>query len=169
MKAEKADEWDRAARWPLASATPPPLCSPLSALTPSGDGLSGVSPKFIESWTPMLGFPLVPLAPLNPLPFPVTLSQVEDVVATSNMVQDIQSHHLPPPPLSSSLSPPSLEMAIDDIEDSSSPSSSQATSYIPWVISHLVPTSGLLLVWRTWLTDTLRNEVPAVTTDAVSP
>jgi hypothetical protein len=52
-------------------------------------------------------------------------------------------------------------MAIDEIEDPSSPFSSRATSYTLWVESHLAPTSGSPLVWRTWLADTLWNEVPA--------
>jgi hypothetical protein len=86
IEASKGQDRDQAARRPLASATPPPSLSPLSALTPSvGLGSSGVSPNFMESWTPTPGLPLVPLAPLNPLPSPVTLSQVEDVVTTSDM------------------------------------------------------------------------------------
>jgi hypothetical protein len=87
MEAGKADERDQATRWPLALATPPPLLSPLSTLIPSvGPGSSHVSSKFVESRTLMLGLPPVPLAPLNPLPSLVTLLQVEDVVATSDMV-----------------------------------------------------------------------------------
>jgi hypothetical protein len=135
MEAAKADEWDWAAWRPLALASPPPLLSPLSALTPSGIGPSDVSPELVESWTLTLGFSLVPLAPLNPLPSPVTLSQVEDIITTSDMVWEIQSHHLPPPSLSSSVSPPSSEMAVDEVKDSSAPSSSQAMSYMPWVVS----------------------------------
>ena len=92
---------------------------PLSALTPSaGPGSSGMSPEFVESRTPTPGLPPVPLAPLNPLPSPVTLLQVEDVVATSNMVQELHSCHHPPPLLSSFNLPPSLEMAVDEAKDS---------------------------------------------------
>jgi hypothetical protein len=118
QKSEKADKWDWAARWPPALATPPPSLSPLSALTPSlGPGSSHVSPEFVASRTLTPGLPLVPLAPLNPLPSPVTLSQVKDVVTTSDMVQDLHSCHLPPPLLSSFNLPPSLEMAVDEAKD----------------------------------------------------
>jgi hypothetical protein len=118
IKAAKAQDWDQATRWPPASATPPALLSPLSALTPSmGPGSSGMSPEFMELRTPMPGLPPVPLAPLNPLPSPVALSQVEDVVAMSDMVRELHSCHHPPPSLSFSNSLSSSKMAID-VEDS---------------------------------------------------
>jgi hypothetical protein len=72
------------------------------------------------------------------------LSQVEDVLATSNIVQEIHSHHLPPAPLSALSSPPSSAMVIDDDTDPS-PTQSCATSYTSWVDTHPVPTSGLPL------------------------
>jgi hypothetical protein len=160
LKAGKALDRDQAARWPLASATPPALLSPLSALNPSvGPGSSGVSPEFVESWTPMPGLPLVPLAPLNPLPSPITLSQVEDVVATSDMVWELHSRHHPPPSLSSSDSPSSSEMAID--AEDSSVTWSRASSFDPWTETHLAPSIGDSQdAWTTWLDDALRNGVP---------
>jgi hypothetical protein len=160
MEAGKADEWDQATRQPLASATPPPLLSPLSALTPStGPGSSGMSPKFVESRTLMPGLPPVPLAPLNPLPSPVTLSQVEDVVTTSDMVQKLHSCHHPSPSLSSSDLPSSSEMAID-VEDSSV-NRSCASSFDPWTKTHPAPSiSDSQDAWTTWLDDALCNGVP---------
>jgi hypothetical protein len=87
MKVAKVHRQNLKALWPLALATPSPSLSPLSALPPSlGVGSSHISPEFIESWTPMPGLPPVLLAPLNPLPSLVTLLQVKDVLATSEMV-----------------------------------------------------------------------------------
>jgi hypothetical protein len=149
-------------------ALPPPAwaSSPLSLLSPlptqplpQGAGSSYVSPEFMDSQTPMPGPPPVPLAPLNPLPSPVTLSQVEDVLATSDMVWEINSRHLPPAPLSAPSSPPSFEMAVD-VDADPSPTQSRATSYTSWVNTHLAPTSGSPLQWTTWLGDALWNEVP---------
>jgi hypothetical protein len=82
----------------------------------------------MDSRTPMPGLPPVPLAPLNPLPSPVTLSQVEDVLATSDMVWEIHSRHLPPAPLSAPSLPPSFEMAVD-VNADPSPTQSCTTSY----------------------------------------
>jgi hypothetical protein len=101
----------------------------------------------------------VPMAPLNPLPSLVTLSQVEDVVATSDMVQDLQSHHHPPPSISSFDSPSSSEMAID-VEDSSV-IQSRASSFDPWTETHPAPFIGDSQdAWTTWLDDALQNGVP---------
>ena len=159
IEAGKAQEQDWAARQPPASATPPPLLSPLSALTPSmGPGSSHLSPEFVESRTLMPGFPLVPLAPLNPLPSLVTLSQVEDIVATSDMVWELHSHHHPPPSLSSSDSTSSSKMAIN----AKNPlvNRSCATSFNPWTETHPVPPIDRTLdAWRTWLDDALCNGV----------
>ena len=94
IDAGKALDWDYAAKRRMVSTTPPPHLSPLPPLTASADGQSsGVSPEFVASRTLMPGLPPVPLAPLNPLPSPVTLSQVEDMVATSDLVRDLQSCH----------------------------------------------------------------------------
>jgi hypothetical protein len=135
IKAGKALDQDQAARRPAALATPPPLLSPLPPLTPSaGPGSSGVSPEFVESRTPTPGLPPVPLAPLNPLPSPVTLSQVED------MVRDLQSRHPPPPSFSSSDLPSSLEMAIN--VEASSVIQSRASSFDPWTETHPAPSIG---------------------------
>jgi hypothetical protein len=132
---------------------------PLSALTPSaGPGSSGVSPKFMESRTPTPGLPPVPLAPLNPLPSPVTLSQVEDIVATSDMVRELHSRHHPPS-LSSSDLPSSSEMAVD-VEDPSI-IRSRASSFDPWTESHPVPSIGDSRdAWSTWLDGAVQNGVP---------
>jgi hypothetical protein len=133
MKAAKVHQRNLEVLWPPASATPPPSLSPLSALPPSQDaGSSHVSPKIVESWTPMPGLPPVPLAPLNPLPSLVTLSQVEDALVTSDMVQKIHSHYLPPAVLSAPSLPPSFEMAVDADADPS-PTQSRAMSYTLWV------------------------------------
>jgi hypothetical protein len=153
-------QWNLEALWPPALATPPLSHSPLSTLPPSqGAGSSHISPEFVESWTLTPGLPPVLLAPLNPLPSPVTLSQVEDVLTTSNLIREIHSCHLPPALLSTPSSPPSFEMAIDDDADPS-PTQSHATSYTLWVDTHPAPTSGSPLQWTTWLGDTLQNEVP---------
>jgi hypothetical protein len=132
---------------------------PLSALTPSaGPGSSGVSPKFMESRTPTPGLPPVPLAPLNPLPSPVTLSQVEDIVATSDMVRELHSRHHPPS-LSSSDLPSSSEMAVD-VEDPSL-NRSHASSFDPWTETHPAPPlDDSRYAWTTWLEDALDNGVP---------
>jgi hypothetical protein len=82
------------------------------------------------------------------------------MLATSDMIQEIHSRHLPPTPLSASSSPPSFDMAIDDDADPS-PTQSRATSYTSWVDTHPVPTSGLPLQWTIWLGDALWNKVPA--------
>jgi hypothetical protein len=161
MEAGKADEWDQATRQPLASATPPPLLSPLSALTPStGPGSSGMSPKFVESRTLMPGLPPVPLAPLNPLLSPVTLLQVKDTVTTSDMVWELHSCHHPPPSLSSSDLPSSLGMAVNEDEDSSV-NKSHASSFNPWMETHPVPSiTRSPNEWKTWLDSALHNGVP---------
>jgi hypothetical protein len=160
IEAGKVLDRDQAARWPLALATPPPSLSPLSALTPSaGPGSSYVSPEFVESWTPMPGLPLVPMAPLNPLPSPVTLPQVKDVVTMSDMVWELQSCYHPPTMLSSSDSPSSLEMAIN-VKDSSV-IRSRASSFDPWTETHPAPSIGDSRdAWMTWLDDALHNGVP---------
>jgi hypothetical protein len=161
MKAGKADEQDQAAIWPSALATLPPSLSPLSALTLSlGPGSSHVSPEYVESRTLTLGLPLVPLAPLNPLPSLVTLSQVEDVITISNMVWKLHSHHLLPPSLSSSDSPSSLWMAVDDNKDTLL-NKSHPSSFNPWTKSHLTPSiTGSPHKWETWLDSALHNGVP---------
>jgi hypothetical protein len=113
----KALKWDLAAMWPPAPATPPPALSPLLALTPSkSPGSLHVSLEFMASWSPMPGLPPEPMAPLNPLPSSVTLSQVEDVLAMSEMVRDLTSHHLPPS-LSTSFDSPSSSLMVVDVED----------------------------------------------------
>jgi hypothetical protein len=131
-------------------------------LTASADGQSsGVSPEFVASRTLMPGLPPVPLAPLNPLPSPVTLSQVEDMVATSDLVRDLQSRHPPPPSSSSFDSPPSSEMAID--VEASSDIWSRASSFDPWTETHPAPSIGDSRdAWLTWLDGAVQNGVPHV-------
>jgi hypothetical protein len=110
---------------------------------------------------PNAGFSPSALAPLNPLPSPVTLLQVEDVIATSDMVWELHSHHLPPPTLSFYGSPSSSEMAVDEVEESSLIKSC-ASSFDPWTESHPAPSiSGSLQEWETWLDDALDNRVLA--------
>jgi hypothetical protein len=79
--------------------------------------------------------------------------QVEDVVATSDMVRELHSRHHPPPSLSSS------EMAVDG-EDSLL-NRSHASSFNPWTETHPAPPlDGTRYAWTTWLEDTLDNGVP---------
>src|SRR6267142_1022708 len=80
----------------------------LPPLTPSLAPSLHVSLKLVVSWTPTqestpiealmpVGSPSVPLALINPLPSPVTLSQVEDILATSKMVRALQIQTPPHP------------------------------------------------------------------------
>jgi hypothetical protein len=138
-KAATVYKWNLAALRPPALASPPPSLSPLLALPPFlGTGSSHISPEFMESWTSMPGLPPVLLAPLNSLPSPVTLSQVEDVLATSEMVQDLASHHHSSPQLTSSNSPSSSSMVVD-IEEVPLDSRSHTLSFNLWMESHPAP------------------------------
>jgi hypothetical protein len=101
-----------------------------------GPGSSHMSPEFVELWTLTPGFPPVLLAPLNPLPSPVTLLQVEGTLTTSVMVWDLASCHHPSPSLSSSNSPLSSLMAVD-VENNSLDCMSHALSFNLWAESHL--------------------------------
>jgi len=87
---------------PFHSGKLPPL---MPSLAPS----LHMSLEFILSWTPTLeatpivalmpvGSPSMPLAPINPIPSPVTLGQVKDILATSEMVCTLQTW-TPSPPL----------------------------------------------------------------------
>jgi hypothetical protein len=153
---------------PVVDLLPPAWASsPFSAPSPlsplplfQGAGPSHVSPEFVVSRTPTPRPSPVPLVPLNPLPSPVTLSQVEDVIATSNMVWELNFRHLPSSPLSAPSSPPmfgDMEWAADPYP--SSQESSEA-SFNLWVPFHPAPTSGSPLQWRTWFDEALCNEVP---------
>jgi hypothetical protein len=84
----------------------------------------------------MLGLPSVPLVPLNPLPSSVTLLQVEDILAMSEMMWDLQSYHCPLPLLSSSNSPLSSLMVVDVKKDCLY-IRSHALSFNPWMKSYL--------------------------------
>jgi hypothetical protein len=101
-----------------------------------------------------------PLAPLNPLPSPVTLSQVEDVVATSDLVQELHSRYQPSSPLSAPSSPPmfrDMEWEADPYPNSRE---SSGAHFVSWVPSHPAPTDGgSPLRWKTWFGQALRNEV----------
>ena len=150
-------------RTTVASAPPsPPVSapSPLSPLPLSRAESSHVSPEFVVSRTPTPRPPPVPLAPLNPLPSPVTLSQVEDVVATSDMVRELHSRYQPSTPLSAPSSPP----IFGDMEWEADPypysRESSEAHFISWVPSHPAPTDGgSPLRWKTWFGEALRNEV----------
>jgi hypothetical protein len=149
---------------PVAPQPPsPPFStpSPLTPLPPSRVESSHVSPEFVVSRTPTPWPPPAPLAPLNPLPSPVMLSQVEDLVATSDMVRELHSRHQAPSPLSTPSSPP----LFGDMEWEADPyphlCESSESNFISWVPSHPAPTSGSPLEWRTWFGKALRNEVTA--------
>ena len=133
-----------------------PVLHPQITITES----SHVSPEFVVSRTPTPRPPPAPLAPLNPIPSPVTLSQVEDVVATSDMVRELHSRYQPSTPLSAPSSPPMFgDMEWEADPDPFSRESSEAR-FVLWVPSYPAPTDGgLLLRWKTWFADALRNEV----------
>jgi hypothetical protein len=148
---------------PVAPAPPsPPVSapSPLSPLPPSRAESSHVSPEFVVSRTPTPRPPPAPLAPLNPIPSPVTLSQVEDVVATSDMVRELHSRYHPSTPLSAPSSPPmfgDMEWEADPYPNSRE---SSEGLFVSWVSSHPAPTDGgSPLRWKTWFAGALRNEV----------
>jgi hypothetical protein len=148
---------------PVAPQPPsPPVSapSPLSPLPLSVAESSHVSPEFVVPRTPTPRPPPAPLAPLNPIPSPVTLSQVEDVVATSDMVRELHSRYQPSTPLSAPSSPPMFgDMEWEADPDPFSRESSKAR-FVLWVPSYPAPTDGgLLLRWKTWFADALRNEV----------
>jgi hypothetical protein len=145
---------------PVAPSPPVSVPSPLSPLPLSRAESSHVSPEFVVSRTPTPRPPPAPLAPLNPIPSPVTLSQVEDVVATSDMVRDLQSHYQPSSPLSAPSSPPMFgDMEWEADPDPHSRESSEGL-FVSWVSSHPAPTDGgSPLRWKTWFTGALRNEV----------
>jgi len=113
---------------------------------------------------------LSPLSSLTPSPAmrplalprqsisPVTLSQVEDILATSGMVQALHARINPPPPASSPLSP-SLNMEVD--LDKNPSTLSHATSLNPWIDSH--PPLGLRVPtpeWASWIQVALSHGVP---------
>jgi hypothetical protein len=148
---------------PVAPAPPsPPVSapSPLSPLPLSRAESSHISPEFVVSRTPMPRPPPAPLAPLNPIPSPVTLSQVEDVIATSDMVRELHSRYQPPAPLSAPSSPPmfgDMEWEADPYPNSRE---SSEGLFVSWVCSHPAPTDGgSPLRWKTWFAGALRNEV----------
>jgi hypothetical protein len=91
----------------------------------------------------------MPLAPLNPIPSPVTLSQVEDVIAISDMVWELHSHYQP----SALLSAPSLPPMFGDMEWEADPypysCESSEAHFVSWVPSHPAPTDGSPLWWKT--------------------
>src|SRR6267142_6408970 len=140
-QAEKSTrDWDVAPSIVLVvmqSASP----SPLSTLTPS---------------------PVVrALVPLEPLVSPVTLSQVEDILATSGMVQALHARF--PPPASSSASSSSMEMNVDESPfPPHSFASSLDASFKPWTDTHPLPDPWEMpVMWGSWTDATLLHGVPA--------
>ena len=100
------------------------------------------------------------LVPPEPSVSPVMLSQVEDILAMSRMVQALHAQF--PPPTSSSASSSSTEMNVDEFP---SPSHSRAASldasFNPWTDTHCSPDPReTLMVWRSWIEATLLNGVP---------
>jgi hypothetical protein len=141
----------------------PPFSTPfpLTPLPPSRVESSHVSPEFVVSRTPTPWPPLAPLAPLNPLPSPVMLSQVEDLITTSDMVRELHSHHQAPSPLSTPSSPPLFGDMEWEVDPYPHLCESSESNFVLWVPSHPAPTSGLPLEWRTWFGEALCNEVTA--------
>src|SRR6267142_461737 len=116
--------------------------------------MQSASPSPLSTLTPS---PVVrALVPLEPSVSPVTLSQVEDILTTSGMVQALHTRF--PPPASSSTSPPLVVMNMDE---SPSPSHSCATSYDLWTDSHPAPDPQDLAAWGLWIEAALTNGVPA--------
>jgi hypothetical protein len=91
----------------------------------------------------------------------VTLSQVEDVVATSDMVRELHSRYQPSTPLSAPSSPPmfgDMEWEADPYPNSRE---SSKGLFVSWVSSHPSPEGGSPLMWKTWFAGALRHEVTA--------
>ena len=87
----------------------------------------------------------------------VTLSQVENLVETSRMIQEL--HTRTPPP---SLSPSSSTMDLDERARSPPPATPLAfvnRRDFPWLLRHEMPLSPAFL--SQWCFDGLRNGVPA--------
>ena len=85
---------------------------------------------------------------------PVTLSQVDDLLATSKMVQALHAWHVP---LVESLSPP--PMAVD--EAPVPPPSWELTPFNSWTMTHPPPLHcASEKKWRTWISTVLANGVP---------
>ena len=130
---------------------------------PPGPPVSSVGVRSSITPTP----PIFPPARLDSFPpDPVTLSQVEDLLATSEMIQAL--HRRTPPP---ALSPSSTAMELDAGPIPSHPPASSAGSDFssesfhqdlfreyPWTLSHHPPASGS---WQVWLTQALEHGIPA--------
>jgi hypothetical protein len=89
----------------------------------------------------------------------VTLSQVEDVVTTSDMVRELHSRYQPSTPLSAPSSPTmfgDMEWEVDPYPNSHE---SSEAHFVSWVPFHPAPANGLPLWWKTWFGEALRNEV----------
>jgi len=87
----------------------------------------------------------------------VSLSQVEDLVATSHMIQDL--HVCTPPP---SLLPSSSAMKLDKCALTLPPAVPLVFVSLedyPWLLRHAMPSSVLFLLQ--WCLDGLKNGVPA--------
>ena len=96
-------------------------------------------------------------------PSPVTLSQVEDLVATSAMIQAL--HARTPPP---ALSPTSSDMELDAGPIPTHPPAHPTSSgYVPgpsWIASHPPPLTG---DWMNWINAALDNDETPATVAAV--
>src|SRR6267142_6654578 len=117
------------------------------------------SPSLLSTLTPS---PVVgALVPPEPSVSPVTLSQVEDILATSRMVQALHARF--PPPASSSALSSSTEMNVD--ESPSPPhscASSLDASFNPWTDTHPPPDpQEMPVVWGSWTDAALLHGVPA--------
>src|SRR6266850_2405837 len=130
------------------------------------DVAPGIAAVVMQSTSPSLLSTLMPslvvgaLVPLEPSVSPVMLSQVEDILATSRMVQALHAQF--PPPASSSTSSSSTEMNVDEFP---SPSHSRAASldasFNPWTDTHCSPDPWETpMVWRSWIEATLLNGIP---------
>ena len=87
----------------------------------------------------------------------VSLSQVENLVETSHMIQDLHSRTPPP-----SLSPSSSAMDLDARARTPPPTAPLAFVSLgdyPWLLRHPMPLSGFLLAG--WFESAMRNGVPA--------
>jgi len=142
----------------------------LPPLMPSPAPSLHMSPEFVLSQTPTLEAtpimalmpmesPSMPLAPINPIPSPVTLGQVEDILTTSEMVCTLQTRTR-----TWTLFPDPTPMSVDAASPSPPAVPLPGVPYdgipkleYPWLMRHPLPHSN----FSDWVTDALAQDIPA--------